>query len=80
MEAEAKITYTKRICDDYALIGLEWGETERSSDDFDLESLGHALANGTDSSEQFGWAIYAKGKFNGRVGNTITLKEKVIGG
>jgi len=80
MEAEAKITYTKSICDDYALIGLEWGETERRSDDFNLESLGHALANGTDSSEQFGWAIYAKGKFNGRVGNTITLKEKVIGG
>ena len=80
MEAEAKITYTKSICDDYALIGLEWGETERRSDDFNLESLGHALANGTDASEQFGWAIYAKGKFNGRVGNTITLKEKVIGG
>ena len=80
MEAEAKITYTKSICDDYALIGLEWGETKRRSDDFNLESLGHALANGTDSSERFGWAIYAKGKFNGRVGNTVTLKEKVIGG
>jgi hypothetical protein len=80
MEAEAKITYTKSICDDYALIGLEWGETERHSDDFDLGSLGHVLANGTESRKQIGWAVYAKGRFSGRVGDTITLREKVIGG
>ena len=80
MEAEAKITYTKSICDDYALIGLSWGEIERHSEDFDLESLGHVLACGTDATKQIGWAIYAKGKFHGKYKGTIKLKEKVIGG
>ena len=80
MEREAEITYTKSICDDYALIGLAWDETERHSDDFDLESLGHVLACGTESRKQIGWAIYAQGKFDGKVGDTVTLKEKVIGG
>jgi len=80
MEAEATITYTRPICDDYALIGLKWDKAEKHSDDFDLGSLGHVLANGTESRKQIGWAVYAKGKFNGRVGDVITLKEKVIGG
>ena len=80
MEGTAKITYTKRICDNQALIGLEWDETKRQSEDFDLESFGHALAWGTESKGLIGWAIYAQGKFDGKVGDTVTLKEKVIGG
>jgi hypothetical protein len=79
MEQEAEITYTKSICDGYALIGLAWGQTERHSDDFDLESLGKVLACGTESRKQIGWAVYGK-DFCGRYKDTIKLKEKVIGG
>jgi len=79
MEREAEITYTKSICDNYALIGLAWGETERHSDDFDLESLGKVLACGTESRKQIGWVVYGK-DFRGKFGKTIKLKEKVIGG
>jgi hypothetical protein len=80
MEREATITYTRSIADDYALIGLSWGVTERHSDDFDLESLGTVLACGTESRKQIGWAVYDKGKFFGKCGDAIELKEKIIGG
>ena len=81
MEQQAQITYTKSICDDYALIGLSWGETERHSDDFDLESLGRVLACGTESRKQIGWVVYPnRDEFSGKVGDTIKLKEKIIGG
>ena len=80
MEREATITYTRPICDDYALIGLAWDEPERHSDDFDLDSLGKVLACGTEVRKQIGWAVYAKGKFYGKYQDKIKLKEKVIGG
>jgi len=81
MEREATITYTKELAEDYALIGLAWGTTERHSDDFDLESLGDVLACGTESRKQIGWVAYAnREEFPAKVGDTIKLKEKIIGG
>ena len=80
MEREALITYTKKLAKDYALIGLSWGTTERHSDDFDLESLGRVFACGTESRKQIGWAVYNRDEFSGKCGDTIKLKEKIIGG
>jgi len=80
MEREATITYTRPLAKDSALIGIAWDEVARHSDDFDLESLGEVLACGTESRRQRGWAVYNDNDFHGELGDSIKLKETVIGG
>ncbi len=80
MEREATITYTRPLAKDFALIGIAWDTTERHSDDFDLESLGKVYACGTESRMKRGWVVYRDNDFSGDFGDTIELKETVIGG
>ena len=80
MEREATITYTRPLADRYALVGISWGVTERHSDDFDLESLGKVLANGTESRKQIGWAVTAifMGAMGAVAGNLSGFIDKEV--
>jgi hypothetical protein len=72
----AEICFTKPIGDDCTLVGLAWGNNEKDSSDFDIESFGEVLAHGTEiNRKHIGWVVYDS--FDGKVGTDIKLKPEL---